>query len=157
MAERIEGKFTKDGPLLSPSLGRCWQWVAGMHATGYGSFRSDNQIVENAHRCAWLIWVGEIPPGMRVLHRCDNRRCVNPKHLFLGTDAENAADRDAKGRGNCRRGSRCTHAKLSEAQVATIRERCAGGLTQAAVAREYEVSESLIGTIVRREKWRHVQ
>lgn len=77
----------------------CWIWNASQIPTGYGRFKS--KTITNsgyAHRASWLIYNGEIPPGMCVLHKCDNPSCVNPKHLFLGTMTDNMRDRDNKGR-----------------------------------------------------------
>lgn len=81
----------------------CWTWTGTKSYQGYGSLRNESGQMEKAHRVAWRIYVGEIPLGSGphgtcVLHRCDNPSCVNPKHLFLGSNRENAIDRQRKGR-----------------------------------------------------------
>lgn len=74
----------------------CWMWTGGI-VHGYGCWEVDGRR-ERAHRWAWELFVGPIPEGMHVLHRCDNPPCVNPNHLFLGTQTDNVQDMDAKGR-----------------------------------------------------------
>ena len=75
----------------------CWEWLAGHHSKGYGTFDIDNRSWR-AHRVAWMLINGDDPGDSCVLHSCDNRNCVNPAHLFLGSNEDNVADHNTKGR-----------------------------------------------------------
>lgn len=147
--ERFEAKFEKgDG---------CWNWKAGKQRDGYGQFRFAGRH-QRAHRVSWMLYVGEIPDNLQVLHHCDNPSCVNPSHLFLGTIADNAHDRDSKGR--CRGagpgGERHGGAKLTEKQVAAIRERRSAGARNTVLAKEFNVAQQTISSIVCRRRWAKV-
>ncbi len=78
----------------------CWNWTLSAFKGGYGAFRIDNGKQVSAHRAAYQLLVGPIPEGIHVLHKCDNPRCVNPYHLWLGTHRENMLDKMNKGRDN---------------------------------------------------------
>jgi len=130
-------------------------WKGAVEPNGYGRFYLSDRINRRAHRVAWTLFRGEIPPGLFVCHHCDVHGCVNPDHLFLGTHAENQADRKRKGRGV--RGERCWNAKLQAGQVRVIKALLAQGVvTQAAIARRFGVAASTISGIQRGESWRHV-
>lgn len=73
----------------------CHEWQSTLHRDGYGKFYYEGDQVQ-AHRVAYMLFVGEIPAGKMILHRCDNRRCVNPQHLYTGTAKQNVADKVAR-------------------------------------------------------------
>ena len=100
---------------------------------------------------------GPIPPGMHCLHRCDTPPCVRPDHLWLGTNAENTADKIAKGRDRYVYGADNPATKLTAADVIEIRRaHAAGGVTYAEIAERFGVTEANVGCIVRRVSWRHL-
>lgn len=92
MEERFWSKVDLKGP------DDCWEWQASKLPDGYGSFGVRSRVVDKAHRVSWVLKNGPIPDGMSVCHRCDNPPCVNPDHLFLGTQQDNMKDMVSKGR-----------------------------------------------------------
>lgn len=136
----------------------CWEWnAARLQKSGYGRFRFNGKT-RPAHRFAYEALKGPIPAGLNVCHSCDNRACVNPDHLWLGTDADNAADRDAKGRGNVARGENHGHSRLTRDRVLEVRRLyAAGGHTQRAIAAMFNLSYKHVSKIVRRQLWAEVQ
>jgi hypothetical protein len=133
----------------------CWEWTAGQLKDGYGYFRLNGKTA-SAHRVSYLLFKGEVPPGLYVCHRCDNPGCCNPAHLFAGTGRENALDREAKGRGHDRRGENQGNSKLRSSDVVQIRSKHSAGASRATLAAEYGVNWSTIDKVVRRESWSHV-
>jgi len=133
----------------------CWNWT-GSKARGYGQITNGRKAYYKAHRLSWVIHNGPIPDGMEVCHTCDNKACVNPNHLFVGTHADNMRDMAKKGRGHKTgaSGEENGQSKLTLNQVAHIRKLYSTGeYSQRALANEYQVSSSTIGMIVRNERW----
>ena len=170
-------KVDKQGPLPDQTnphykgLDQCWIWTASKGPKGYGQWFANKNFLP-AHRASWLIAGNSIPVGMLVLHRCDVPWCVNPEHLFIGTDRDNARDREAKGRGrqpsgdqsgkrlhpeSVARGENNFKAKITAEIVREIRAKYdSGGYTHQALANQCGLHKSQVGRIVRRQFWRHV-
>lgn len=137
----------------------CWMWTGHKYSTGYGSFIICTKRAK-AHRVAWVITHGHIPQdgsyhGLCVCHRCDTPGCCNPSHLFLGTNADNVADREAKHHNTP--GEANTSAKLTNAQAIEIRSLYAvGDTTYNKLASQFGVGKMTIRGIIRRETWKHL-
>jgi hypothetical protein len=129
--------------------GECWEWRGAQVLAGYGYFGISHGIPSHAHRVAWVLTYGAIPRGLFVCHRCDNRLCVRPTHLFLGDALTNMRDMDAKGR----RRSVVTRAKLSRADVEAIRASYRWG-DGGTLAKVYGVNSSTISRVVNEKRWR---
>lgn len=136
-------------------LDACWVWSSCINDGGYGKAKINGKMVL-AHRLSHVLLIGNIPEGMHVLHRCDNRVCVNPEHLFLGSHQDNMDDRDTKNRGNVARGSRLPQARLNEHQVSQIRRLLQQGVTQTVLAEQFNTSQKNISAINCRKRWKHV-
>lgn len=135
----------------------CWEW-RGSLVGGYGTFRVGPKV-HKAHRVAWMLSCDAEVGDLHVLHRCDNPRCCNPAHLFLGTNADNVADkvskgRQAKGLGHGVPGARNKQAKLTPDRVLEAKELLANGnISQREVAQRFGVSQSAISLIVLGKNW----
>lgn len=134
----------------------CWEWAAALNDAGYGVIGRGGRGRgnERAHRVSWAIHFGEIPRGMFVCHRCDNRRCVRPEHLFLGTHAENMADCRAKGRIASPIGG--FERKTTDESVRFMRDAHAAGFSIARIAAAFGLSDITVSRIVRGKRWAHV-
>lgn len=149
--------------------GACWEWPGYLSKSGYGTFSVGKRGAARmllTHRVAYTITIGIAPRGdERVLHRCDNRPCCNPAHLFVGTQHENVRDMREKGRarytGPNAPATRVTATwngptKLTEGDVRIIRARVAAGETYQAVGADFGVTKVMVGRIARLLAWKHV-
>lgn len=179
--ERIRYKLIENAETDSDT--GCWNWVKSLFGDGYGTF---NYLGETrAHRVAYRLYNGDIPEGVLVCHSCDNPKCVNPAHLFLGSHLTNAQDRTRKGRGNCPKGddhfsrhqpervARGDRHKsitkpesvvkgvehhnvvLTEAEVLEIRAN-PNKLSQYALAALYGVARATVQNVIERTTWKHL-
>lgn len=128
----------------------CLLWASAVNRKGYGHmmWRGKTHL---AHRVAWACANGPIPAGLLICHRCDVPSCINPDHLFLGTNAANMADMVAKERQAAKSGELNGNAKLSASQAAEIRA-ATGTLTD--VAARFGISKSMVSLIRRGEAWK---
>lgn len=144
--KRIKGKLI--------IRGECWEWQGAVDKkTRYGKFQFRGRVW-NAHRALWSLIYAEPDVSIDVCHTCDNRICVNPSHLFLGTRKVNM--QDAKEKGRIKHGERHYLAKLSEGDVEEIREMVVGGEKQRAVAQKFGICQQNVSDIVRRNTWNPV-
>lgn len=141
-----------------------WMWTGYVMPApdGYGMFRVGGRM-QVSHRVSWTIHNGAIPDGMSVLHRCDNAPCVNPRHLFVGTQKDNMRDCAKKGRtwpqrnpGLVKRGEGHGAAKLSAADVRKTRKTYGSGQSQAKFGELFGITQTAISSIVRRKSWKHI-
>jgi len=148
LRERFMEKFIKGSPE------ECWPWLAAVNAKGYGVIR-DEDTMRLAHRIAWVFENGSIPDGLCVLHSCDTPACVNPKHLFLGTNMDNTTDMIQKGRMAV--GSKIKSSVLTDDDVREIRLLyCPFIVTQEYLAERFGVTRATISRIINRQQWQHL-
>jgi hypothetical protein len=169
---KFEARFwkyvDKNGP-VHPVLGTaCWDWTGGRDPDGYG-ITTIQRRSRRVPRVACELADGPVPDGLQVLHRCDRPCCLRRDHLFLGTHAENHADKAAKGRGpsgdrsgsrkhpeRLARGERVGLAKLTAEQVTAIRLAAGAGVSVRILIERYGVSEFAIRSVIACKTWAHV-
>jgi hypothetical protein len=150
----------------------CWEWQGSQKGRNYKAGKGYGQLAFrvfgkqfniSAHRLSWLIHHGDIPDGLQVLHQCDNPCCVNPNHLFLGTNTDNQHDMIQKGRAvkpgahNPTTGERHGMSKLNNDDVTKIRDLWASGkYTQRRLAKMFGVVQSQIHHVVTKKEWKHL-
>ncbi len=145
--QRILSKIHKDE-------NGCWLFTGAIHWRGYGAFWFKNKTI-SAHRASYELFKGPIEKNLLVCHHCDVQRCVNPDHLFLGTNQDNSDDMTVKKRN--KRGVDQHYAKLSESDVIYVR-----GLFEKAMYRKksialiFKIDPSTVASIINRETWKHI-
>lgn len=139
----------------------CWEWQLGKGRIGYGQFKiykNGGSQTFTTHRQSYRVFVGPIPEGLYVCHRCDNPTCINPDHLFVATAKENAHDAMSKGRlkyntiGNVQDEFKYSRRKLTDEQIVFIKQN-KGASTQQSLAKQFGVTRGAIGKIQRGERW----
>lgn len=125
----------------------CWGWISAGDSKHYPKFKLAKGVGIDAHRLSYQVFKGEIPKGYLVCHSCDNRRCCNPEHLFVGTAQENVLDAVRKNRIVPPR-----VVKLSDIQIAQVKKQLREGKSHAAIALEFGVARSTISKISRGER-----
>ena len=132
----------------------CWEWLGSKKVSGYGQLML-NYYNFYSHRISWQIHNGPIPKGLFVLHKCDNPSCVNPKHLFLGTQLDNMRDRNKKGRAPLGEKSNCnvlTNEKVLKIKQLYQKE----NKKQGEIAKLFNVSPQLIWNIIHQKTWKYI-
>ena len=146
-------------------ISNCWIWMGARSKTGYGwigigSRTNHSTTCVHAHRLAAHLWLGLdlTRTDIHALHHCDNRACFNPDHLFLGSNADNVADRHTKGRTNPGRGEKVWTAKLTAEQVVQMRTmKAQTGQTDKEIGRAFGVTQAMASRIISRRAWTHIQ
>lgn len=141
----------------------CWNWKGNLFTNGYGQLGFVHRGSRLAHRYSYLIHNGTVCNDNQVLHKCDNKKCVNPNHLFLGSQSDNIQDMINKGRDNIyfknggSVGEKNTKSKLNETDVEEIKRKYNTGLyTQLKLSEIFGISRSAISHITRNYTWRHI-
>lgn len=150
--QRFEDKFeriTESG---------CWIWLGADDGHwGYGRFYFGDGTYISTHRASWIFYKGEIKENLFVCHKCDNPSCVNPNHLFLGTNADNMADMKNKGRVGFVSGEDSHCAKLTEGEVIELRNLYSKGWKIKDLCEKFIIKKSMAYYIVNRQSWKHIR
>ncbi len=158
MARKIKPLIDRLGEKLKAMPNGCWEWQGCCTWDGYGriGYGMRNEGQTTTHRAMWEIVFGSIPKNLCVLHKCDNRSCANPAHLFLGTNATNTADMIAKGRSpkggdHGIKGEENRNSKLTWGKIRSIRN---DNRSQSKIAIDYGISSSHVHRIKNYKQWK---
>ncbi len=133
----------------------CWIWTASKDRNGYGRYYANRKFIR-AHRYSYNLFIGKIPKGIYVLHKCDNPSCVNPKHLFLGTPADNIRDMFMKKRNYVPSGEDSHRAKISNNTAMNIRKMYPSVKSYAKLGKMFNLTPATIGAIIRKETFKNI-
>ena len=150
-----EARFLKR--VIVGNQSECWPWTGSVMKIGWhGQWRNADGKIEPTHRAAWRLFKSQIPQGSHVLHRCDNPICVNPNHLFLGSQADNARDMWTKGRAKpgVSLGERHGMSKVTESMVREIRTSSESGVS---LSRRLGITPTTVCDIRKRRTWDHIK
>lgn len=136
------------------SIDGCWYWTGSLNMWGYGMIGVSDKL-KGAHRVSYELYKGKIPDGLFVLHSCDNRACVNPDHLRIGTQLDNLLEMQDKGRKAILRGIANPRHKLNEVQVREILS-LKGKMKAIEIAKKYGLEHRTIYDIFSGRRWRHL-
>ena len=162
MTKPLEKRFWEKVDIRSSN--ECWKWRGKTNPKGYGEFYSKirNGKHTRSHQVSWILAFGDIPDGFQVCHTCDNSACVNPNHLFLGTNQDNVDDKMKKGRWKSRflygeehpqHGEKSRFHKLTEQNVLEIRRLREQGHTLRSIGERFGVTHGVVNNILQGRKW----
>lgn len=133
----------------------CWNWIAGKGWNGYGRFKFQGKMIK-AHRFSYLLYIGDIPENMLILHSCNNRACVNPEHLLLGNHTQNMQHRQESNRQV--QGEKHHQAKLTDKKVKEIRKLYSSQkISQKKLSEKYNIGTTQISRIINNQNWRNLK
>lgn len=149
---------SKNGPTPThqPKLGPCWMWTAAKASNGYGVGHANGRWL-HAHRVSWLVHHGDLPMNLCVLHKCDNKSCVRPDHLFLGTKKHNAIDRSRKGRNPNIKGENHPQVTITKQQALAILRLKKQGMGPTAISRQLGLRYWATYCVYSRRSWKHLR
>jgi hypothetical protein len=130
----------------------CWEWKGGFSNSGYGQFKANGKV-KQSHRFAYESYYGEIPEGLHILHKCHNRKCCNPFHVYAGTNQDNINDKVGAGRQS--RGETSGRSNLTSMQIIEIRENKLN-LSRVELGKIYQVNPATISKIALHKSWKHI-
>ncbi|RPI85131.1 MAG: hypothetical protein EHM34_00045 [Nitrosopumilales archaeon] len=133
----------------------CWEWKGAKHRQGYGNIGYKRKVCL-AHRISWKLFRGDLRDDILVLHKCDNPPCINPDHLFLGSDRDNVLDSISKGRFYRAKGKDHYFSRFSNEQIKEIRKLSESGITYDKIAKLFDSHKATICHIVKRKSWKHL-